>query len=400
MLSARSAWDLTANPLAALLAERRQRQQPVVDLTLANPTAAGLPVPGDFPARLAAGAAAAYRPEPLGLRSAREAVCAYLAARGSLVHPDQVVLTASTSEAYSFLFKILTDPGDEVLVPRPSYPLFDFLAGLEGVRTVPYPLRYGAEGWRLDVDRLAAALGPRSRAVVLVSPNNPTGSFVHDDERAAVEELARECGLALIADEVFADYVQQGPVPGRSFAGPADVLTFSLNGLSKALALSHAKLSWIVVQGPPAARQEALGRLEVVADTFLSVATAIQEALPHLLSAAAEYQAPLRQRLAANLTCLRQAATAAGVPVLRCEAGWYAVVVTGTDDEPLALSLLRDDGVLTHPGYFYDFADDGHLVLSLLSPDLPTGVDRLLRRLRPAGPLLSGAPGTGGAGIG
>jgi alanine-synthesizing transaminase len=380
MLSARSSWDLTANPLAALLAERRHRGARVIDLTLSNPTRAGLPPLTEAAALLASRAGAPYRPEPLGLPEARQAVCRYLADHGGTCDPGQVVLTASTSEAYSFLFKVLADPGDEVLVPRPSYPLFEYLAGLEGVRTASYPLRYDGARWALDLDRLAAALGPRSRALVLVSPNNPTGSFIRRNERAALVELARELDLALIVDEVFADYLLDGPAPDCAFAGPAEVLTFTLSGLSKVLALPQAKLSWMVVQGPPYERRQALDRLEVVADTFLSVGTAVQEALPELLACRRQAQAPVRERLEANLRRLRQR-VGDGAEVLRCEAGWYAVLRIAADEERLALALLAEDGVLVHPGYFFDFLTEGHLVLSLLSPDFDEGVDLLCRRL-------------------
>ncbi|MFH1566730.1 MAG: pyridoxal phosphate-dependent aminotransferase, partial [Gemmatimonadota bacterium] len=285
MLSKRTSWDLEPNPLAAALEARRRRGAPILDLMLSNPTQAGLAYPDGLWQALRRAEASAYRPEPLGRPSARAAVRSYYGEKGTIVAAERVLLTASTSEAYAFLFKLLADPGDEVLVPRPSYPLFEFLAGLEGVAARTYPLRYRAGRWETDLDQLAAAITDRSRAIVVVSPNNPTGNSVRPEERAALEDLAAECGLALIADEVFADYpLEAGPGEAASFASGSRVLTFALSGLSKVLGLPQLKLGWMVVDGPADAARDALARLEVIADTYLSVATPVQEALPELLS--------------------------------------------------------------------------------------------------------------------
>jgi alanine-synthesizing transaminase len=368
--SRRTAWDLRPNALTRVLEEKRRAGTEVVDLSVANPTRVGLAYPEKFGVAWRGAVDASYRPEAFGLLSARQAIGAYYRDKGADLDPASLVLCASTSEAYAFLFKTVADPGDEVLVPRPSYPLFGYLAGLEDVETRTYPLRLAAEGWRVDMDRLAAVVSSRTRAVVLVHPNNPTGSFVLESERLALEELARECGFCLVVDEVFADYALQAP-PGRvpTFAAGAGVPTFVLSGLSKVLALPQAKLAWLAVAGPADFKRQALERLEVVADTFLSVGGAVQQALPELLGARAPIQSDIMVRLQQNLAFLRQ--DLQGQPRLRLlpvEGGWYAVLEVEGGCENLALRLLEECGVLLHPGYFYDFSPDRHLVLSLLTP--------------------------------
>jgi len=381
MFSQRSTWELQPNHLSLALQARRQAGLPLLDLTLSNPTQAGFQYPPQLQDILAGADASAYAPEPLGLLSARQAVAGYYAQRGQQVRPEELLLTASTSEAYAFLFKLLADPGDQVLVPRPSYPLFEFLAGLESVETRPYPLRY-REGWEIDLDHLAAALTPRTRAIVLVHPNNPTGSLVSPGERALLEELALERGLALIVDEVFGDYLWEEPqLP--SFAGPARALTFTLSGLSKVLGLPQLKLGWMAMQGAGAA--EARARLEIIADTYLSVATPVQQALPQLLGLRPAIQQQIRQRVQDNHRWLQEhLERISGVRLLRAEGGWYAVLeLAGGDEDALVLGLLREQGVLVHPGYFFDFPGPGFLVLSLLTPPqvLRQGVELLLRQL-------------------
>ncbi|MCC7265233.1 MAG: pyridoxal phosphate-dependent aminotransferase [Candidatus Latescibacteria bacterium] len=382
MFSKRSTWDLQPNPLSQALEARRQAGLPVLDLTQANPTRAGLQYPPQLQAMLATADTSVYAPEPLGLLSARQAVAGYYAQRGQNVAAEELILTCSTSEAYALLFKLLADPGDEVLVPQPSYPLFEFLASLESIETRPYPLRY-REGWQIDLDRLAAALTSRTRAIVLVHPNNPTGSLVGAGERALLEELALERGLALIADEVFGDYLWEEEVQVPSFAGPARPLTLVLSGLSKVLGLPQLKLGWMAVQGAGAA--EARARLEIIADTYLSVATPVQQALPWLLELRPAIQAQIRERVYTNRRWLQEHLIAfPAARLLRAEGGWYAVLETALqDEEELVLALVRKEGVLVHPGYFFDFPDEGMLVLSLLTPPqvLQQGVDLLLDRL-------------------
>jgi aspartate/methionine/tyrosine aminotransferase len=363
-----------------------------VDLTESNPTRCGLGG-GELVALLGHPRGAVYAPVALGHPDARAAVAAYYADRGLAASPERICLAASTSEAYGWLFKLLCERGDEVLVPAPSYPLFSFLAALEDAVLVPYPLAR-AEGFRVDLGALEAAVGPRSRAVVLVHPNNPTGSFVRRDDAAALARLCRDRGLALIADEVFGDYPFDALPESRlpSFAGEREALTFVLSGLSKVVAQPQLKLGWIAASGPDALVAEAMARLEVIADTYLSVSTPVQLALPEILARRGPIQAAVRSRTAANLAAADAAIAAAGehAPVRRLAAdgGWYAVLeVPRTREEDAWVErLAREDGVLVHPGYFFDFAEEGHLVVSLL-PEVEAfreAIGKVARRLAEA----------------
>jgi alanine-synthesizing transaminase len=376
--------DLHPNRLT--IAERGLRAQGlrVIDLTETNPTRVGLPYPADCLGALAAPATLGYDPHPFGLPSAREAVADEIARSGRRVDPSRVILTASTSEAYTFLFKLLCDPGDQVLVPVPSYPLFEHLTRLELVESRPYPLEYHGT-WSVDFEALDRVITPRTKAVLVVSPNNPTGSVLtrHDLDGLASRCAAR--GLALVGDEVFADYLLQ---PGDDLARVLDqdeALTFSLGGLSKSAGLPQMKLGWMAAAGPTAAVDAALARLEIVCDAFLSVSTPVQQAAGALLAAGRHIRELIRERVSLNLQTLL--ALASGHPscsVLRVEGGWSAVVrVPATrTEESLALDLLERDHVLAHPGYFFDFAHEAFLVVSLLpEPDVfREGVGRLLAR--------------------
>ena len=349
---------LPENALSKALAARQAAGLPLIDLTESNPTAIGLQT---APAALPD--AAVYHPEPRGLLPARAAVAAYHG-----VDPEQVLLTASTSEAYSFLFKLLCDPGDEVLVPEPSYPLFGWLTALESVRAVPYPLRFDGE-WHLAFEDFS--FSQRTRAVLVVSPGNPTGAFLKLDERARLAGLCATHGCALISDEVFRDFAwAEDPRRVRTAAAFDDVLSFSLSGLSKVAGLPQLKLGWCVAAGP--GRDEALRKLELIADTYLSVSTPVQLAAPRLLAGRHEFQQQLRARLAANLRALH-AARAPGAPwsVLPSEGGWSVIlsVPRARPEEEWAL-LLLERGVRVHPGYFFDFPGEGFLVVSLLSEPL------------------------------
>ncbi len=382
--SSRLHWDLRPNRLAALLEERRRAGTGVLDLTESNPTRAGLPYPaGEILAPLAGERALLYEPSPVGLASAREAVCAYYAARGQAVAPDRVVLTASTSEAYAYLFKLLADPGDEVLVPRPSYPLFEFLATLESVRVKTYPLVYHA-GWAIDLDALERAMTERTRAIVLVNPNNPTGSFVKRDELEGLVRMAGDHDCALISDEVFADY---GFAPDErrvaTLAGVGEAPAFAMSGLSKIAGLPQMKLGWIVVAGPEGPRREAMARLELIADTYLSVATPVQWAAAALLEAGAAVRAAIARRTRDNLAFFRAAVEREpAFRVLAVEGGWYAILQaprTRTEEE-WVLELLGARDVLVQPGFFYDFESEAFLVVSLLAPPevFREGVNRIV----------------------
>jgi aspartate/methionine/tyrosine aminotransferase len=382
MFSRRTSWDRRTNRLALRLEELRRAGRPLLDLTETNPTRAGLLAPPDVPGLLADPAVLQYEPAPLGLASARDAVAADFRRRGVEVPPERIVLTASSSEAYALLFKLFADPGDAVLVPRPSYPLFDYLAGLESVEVAAYPLAYDGR-WHLDRDALEAAVSPRTRAVVAVHPNNPTGSFLDRADAAFLHECCARHGLALIADEVFADYVWSPAADrGKSLLADGPALTFALGGLSKSCGLPQLKLGWIAVAGPPAPRDEALARLEIVADTYLSVGTPVQRAAPGILARLPELQAPIAARARANLDVVRAAVRGSAATLLEPQGGWSAVlrVPATLAEEEWVLALLDEAGVLVHPGYFFDFAGEAFLVLSLLPPGpaLADGVSRLV----------------------
>ena len=382
VFSSRLKWDSPANPLAAMLAEKRRAGSCVLDLTESNPTRAGFEYPRDeILAAVADPRSLRYDPAPRGLDLAREAVSDYYAQRGVAADPSRILLTASTSEAYSYLFKLLADPGDEILVPRPSYPLFEFLTAMESVQIRQYPLRYDG-AWHVDFEAMERAAGPRARAIVVVNPNNPTGSFLKREEWARLEAFAFARGLAIVSDEVFSDFAL-APDPARvaTLAGECDVLTFSMSGLSKIAGLPQMKLGWIVAGGP---RHElALNGLEWIADTYLSVATPVQVALPRLLRASEPVRAQILERTRANLGFLR-GAIGSGSPfqALHVEGGWYAILqVPGIrGEEQWALDLLAHHDVLVQPGFFYDFDSEAFLVLSLLTPSrvFEQGVDRVL----------------------
>lgn len=369
VFSSRTDFPRAWNPLARSLEERRARGLPLMDLTETNPTHVGLPAPE--PLLLARPGAFTYAPEPLGLLSAREALVAHLAARGSIVSPEHLVLSASTSESYSWLFKLLCEPGDNVLVPAPSYPLFEYLTRLEGVEARPYRLPLPL-GFGLDVAQLEAARDSRTRAVLVVNPGNPTGRYLQRDELDALASFCADAGLALICDEVFSDFAwDDEPERVRSVAGLSlPMPTFALSGLSKVAGLPGLKLGWIHVGGPALVRDEALSRLELVADTFLSVNAPVQQALPSLLAHAPHFQAALLARVRENRHRLLQARPRdASWSVLPAHGGWCAVlrIPLQPGEEATCLALL-DAGVHVQPGYFYDFGGGAFLVLSLLPP--------------------------------
>lgn len=380
--SARTAWDLTETDLSRTLSARRAAGLPVIDLTVSNPTRCGFNY--DEAAILAALAqpeSLVYEPNPRGMLVAREAVGRYYAGHGAEVAVESIFLTPSTSEAYSYLFRLLCDPGDEVLIAQPSYPLFDILAQIESVRLVPYGLFYD-HGWHLDGEALRRRITPRTRAVALVHPNNPTGHFTKAAERRELEAICAEHGLALIVDEVFLDYGLADDVEPSFARGEHPVLTFVLSGLSKIAALPQMKAAWIASFGPQATLEQALGKLEVIADTFLSMNAPIQLALPEWLSSRGVIQKQIRDRLRGNLTLLDRELKGAAVSRLEVEAGWYATLrVPAIEcDEALAVRLVRDYGVEVHPGHFFGFAESGWLVLSLLTP--PAGLLRGIQSIK------------------
>ena len=388
--SDRTRWDLRETAYAAAVRAARAQSQPLLDLTASNPTTCGFSYdPTAWSEALCAPQSAIYNPDPRGLPSARAAVAEYYQqGTGVVVDPDAITLTTSTSEAYSFLFRLLCDPGDEILIAQPSYPLFDFLATLDSVRLIPYPLFYD-HGWHIDLAALRVAITPRTRAIVVVQPNNPTGHFTQVQERQALEALCVEHGLALIVDEVFLDYAL-GAEPQRvarahSFAaGTHPALTFVLSGLSKISALPQMKVAWIFSQGPQQELHEALARLEVIADTFLSMNAPLQHALPSMLAARHNMQRQIRARTQANLAELdEQLSRQSLITRLHVEAGWYAIlrVPALAADEETAVRLLQEQGVLVHPGSFYGMPAQGWLVVSLLprEEEFRLGVERWMQ---------------------
>jgi len=385
MFSRRTDWKLTPNHFTRAVEEVRLSGREILDLTLSNPTRAGIVYDG--PAILDSLRnlkSLDYDPQAKGLLSAREAVAAYYTDRGEHIDPEHLVLTTSTSEAYSHIFRLLANPGDEVLVPQPSYPLFDFLAELQDVKLVGYPLWYD-HGWQIDWSSLELAVTGKTRAVVVVHPNNPTGSYVSAGERERLSNFCRDRGLAVIVDEVFLDYAHDGS-RRSSFVANDGALTFTLSGISKISALPQMKLAWIAGSGPRSDTELAVQRLEVVADTYLSLNAPVQLATDVFLEQRKKIQPQLMQRVRGNLAELdHQLAGQKSSERLDIQGGWYAVlrVPVMQSDEELAIALLQNTGTMVHPGHFYDFPRDGYLVISLITPekDFREGISRLLNFL-------------------
>jgi alanine-synthesizing transaminase len=385
MFSSRFPRDFQPNRLARALEVMRRGGVPILDLTESNPTRAGFQYPPEIVNAFAQERILRYDPSPSGAWEPREAVAGYYSARGRKIDPGRILLTASTSEAYGYLFKLLTNTGDQVLVPRPSYPLFECLAAMEWVEVRSYPLTYHGR-WEIDLEALAAAITGKTRAIILVSPNNPTGNYL---KRAEYDQLAGICasrGLALIADEVFSDY-PFAPDANRvaTIAGDAECLTFAMSGLSKVCGLPQMKLGWVVAGGCGAEREQSWERLEWIADTYLSVGTPVQSAAARLLAAGETVQQQIRTRTRENLsTALRWLAGTCAAP-LYVEGGWYVIlqIPRVRTEEQWVLDLLDQAHVLVQPGFFYDFESEAFLVLSLL-PEVALfedGVKRLARFL-------------------
>jgi len=390
MFSDRTNWPLTRNRFTVAVDELRATGTPLLDLTASNPTQCGFHY--DSTAILSAfqnPAALSYDPQPKGTLAARQDVARYyLDDHQTTVDPESLFLTTSTSEAYSYAFRLLCNPGDELLLPKPSYPLFEFLAGLQDVHLIPYSLAY-AHGWFIDFQSLENAITPRTRAILLVHPNNPTGSYVHPEELVRLNALCKKHNLALIVDEVFLDFPFDSP-PRKTFAANSEALTFTLSGLSKISALPQMKVAWLAVTGPAAQVRSALDRLEIIADTYLSLSAPAQAALPTLLAQRHSLRPQLLARIRENRAHLQsQLRSHPACELLHADAGWYAILhyspnsSTHKTDEDLAIHLLRQHHVLLHPGHFYDFPSNGYLVLSLItpSPDFREGARRLLSLL-------------------
>jgi alanine-synthesizing transaminase len=366
--SQRTSWDTEESDLARAHRERLRAGLPIADLTASNPTRCGFEYP-DLLSALTDARALDYDPHPLGLRAAREAVCAYYADHGAVVSPNQIVLTTSTSEAYSYLFRLLCDPGNEILAPQPGYPLFDYLAALDDVLLKPAPLVYD-HGWQIDPDSFRRAITPATRAIVLVHPNNPTGQFTKPWEARELASMCREFGLSLIVDEVFLDYAFDSNQRVVSFAaGLEDVPVFVVSGLSKIAGLPQMKAGWIVATGPEYTL--AMERIEVIADTFLSMNAPVQWALPKWLAGRDKIQRQIRSRVRANLAELdKRLGEQKTIRRLEVEGGWYAVLrIPAIQRDVKTVLDLLDQGVWAQPGYFFGMEEAGWLVVSLLGSE-------------------------------
>lgn len=382
MYSHRLPWSVSQNRISEEITALRRSGRSPLDLTGSNPTKAALDYPhGRISEALSRVSNYAYNPQPQGSAEARAAIARNYGERAIEVAPEQILLTASTSEAYGYLFKVLCDPGDEVLVPVPSYPLFEFLSSLENARPVTYDLRYDG-AWHVDFASLHSQISSRTRAVIVVNPNNPTGSVLKEREIAQLTRIAVERDLAIISDEVFLQYpLQPAARSARSLAVCGDALTFSLDGLSKSAGMPQMKLGWIVASGPQATVQAARERLDTVLDTYLSVNTPVERALPDLLSIGPPVREQIQQRIQENLETLRQLLHGTAANPLNVEAGWSAIVQVPRTrtEEDWVLALLREESVIVQPGYFFDMPSEAYLVVSLITPpdDFREGIRRL-----------------------
>jgi alanine-synthesizing transaminase len=382
MFAKRTNWNLDPNPLSQSLARHRAAARPLLDLSASNPAACGFDC--DQPAilrALANSAVLAYNPDPQGLLPARQAIAAYYRARDEQVVVENMLLTTGTSEAYSFVFRLLCNPGDEILIPTPGYPLFDFLADIQDVTLLRYPLVYDS-GWQIDFHALEQAITSRTRGIIVVHPNNPTGHFCRPQDVARLNGICAAHHLALIADEVFLDFALTGETRPSFAVNPA-ALTFAMSGLSKISGLPQMKMAWLITSGPEHLRKAALARLEVIADAYLSMNAPVQWAAGVFLEQRHAFQQQLLARVRKNLAELdRQLAGQKSCNRLEVEGGWNAVlrVPATRSDEDLAIELLETKDVYVHPGHFYDFPSDGYLVVSLITSELEftEGLGRLL----------------------
>lgn len=387
MFSQRTNWNLTPNRLTQAVDHLRSSGTHLLDLTISNPTRCGFAYDsGAIIKAFQSPQMLDYDPQAKGLLSARQAVAHYYAQDHSTrVDPESICLTTSTSEGYSFVFRLLCNAGDEILVPKPSYPLFEFLADLQDVELVPYSLAY-AQGWFVDFQSIEQALTPRTRAILVVHPNNPTGSYLRDEEVQKLNQICSQRELALIADEVFLDFSFTDE-PHATLADNRDSLTFTLSGLSKIAALPQMKVAWVVTSGPERVASQAAERLEVIADTYLSVNAPTQLAFPALFEQRSSMRLQILQRVLANRSALQsQLVNQSACELLHADGGWYGVlrIPSSGSDEEIAIQLLQQHQTLVHPSHFYDFPGQNHLVLSLITPerDFREGVQHLLRLLQ------------------
>ncbi len=387
MFANRTNWTLDPNKISVSLEKKRRQGHDIIDLTESNPTRCGFVLPEeDILKALSHSENLSYQPSPQGLLKAREVLCEAYARKGFRVSPENIFLTASTSEAYSYVFRLIANPGEMVVFPRPSYPLFHFLVDILDVRMGAYDLRYEGQGWKMDFDSLKAQLTPSTKAVACVNPNNPTGHYIKAPETEALNRVCRDSGLALICDEVFWDYGLQEEFR-QSLVNNQDCMTYVLGGLSKELGLPQMKLSWIILNGPPRLVEESRKRLEIISDTYLSVGTPVQNALGDWLALKSRLQSQIMERIKNN-HALWAAQSGNGLPMLSVEGGWYGIIrlPSGMNEEDWVLMLLEEDDVFVHPGYFFDLAEEPYMIVSFLPTEQKSqiGMERILKRVRDA----------------
>ncbi len=389
MFSKRTTWNFSENKLSLLLKSLKPQGEFVIDLSESNPTHCNFKYlseldllgPLTHPANLD------YQPSPNGKKEARQTIQAYYRKKGVEVDSERIFLTASTSEAYTYIFRLLSDPKDRVMIPRPSYPLFNFIADLNDIALDPYSIRYEQNQWRIHSDELTSSIHPNTKALILVHPNNPTGSFLKINEASELIRIAQLKSLALISDEVFSDYGFQNDSQRKiSFSETQEVLTFTLGGISKSLGLPQMKLSWMVLSGPEKIVSQALARLEIIADTYLSVNTPAQEALRNWFSHQNQIQNEIKERIRSNQFWLKKQLPGSSVSCLNSEGGWYTILKLPDvkTEEEWILEFLEQDRVLVHPGYFFDFEEEAYIVLSLLPEcaQFQEGCNRILSRIK------------------
>jgi len=386
IFSKRTGWELSTNSIMHSLNEARGSGSEVLDLTISNPTKCGFDYDEDKIIKtFCKNENLLYAPDSQGLLSCRNIVSKYYEEKGIKVSGKNLFLSSSTSEGYSNVFRLLTNPGDEVMFPAPSYPLFHFLVDLNDVNMCNYNLVYDGE-WKFDFDSIRNSISSKTKAIVIVSPNNPTGSMLSEDDVCKLNEICVEQSIPIICDEVFSDFMLKDDVKHRSMANNSDVLTFTLSGISKILGMPQMKLSWMNISGPQDLVDEAINRMDVIADTYLSVNTPIQNAFEGLIDLREDIQGQIIERIRNNLNFLKENANQGkNCEVLDASAGWYAVLKmpNAKAEEDWVIDLLKEDSVYVHPGYFYDFSDDGHIVLSLLAQEsiFQQGVLRIMKKI-------------------
>lgn len=373
MFSCRTNWNFQNNRITKLIQEYQRNNISIIDLSESNPTKVGFNYPEKFVLKdFCSGKNLIYNPHPKGLINAREAICKFYHKKNINIHPESIIITAGSSDAYNYIFRLIAEPGDEILVPSPSYPLLQFLSRLNDISIKNYRLLYDGE-WHIDIDSIYRNITNKTKAILFIHPNNPTGSYVKNEEYEKVLELANRYGLIFISDEVFYEYeIEDKPNKFNSFSEKSDILTFTINGISKLLGLSQMKLGWVIVSGPNKLKQEAINRLEIISDTFLSVNTPVQNSLPIWLENYEELHNQIKHRVIINYFRIKDQILAnSAIELLNVEGGWNGILRFPnifTDEQWVEL-FLKKYRLFLQPGYFYDFERGAYLLVSLLLPE-------------------------------